>query len=88
MAFLRANGDTHWSKLIDDDLHFIRKGDPYGAKRFVTYIGGMSSLNDLWLCRENGYSTPEDRVFETNKEAQKLVGRAFELARTALGSAA
>jgi hypothetical protein len=77
---LRASGETFWSLRIEDDLHFIRQGDAYGASRFLTYFGGMGSLNDLILCPENGHKVAKADVSRLNEEVRGLLSCAYQLA--------
>jgi hypothetical protein len=85
---LRASGESFWSQRIEDDLHFIKQGDAYGANRFLTYFGGMGSLNDLVLCPENGHKVAAADVSRLNDEVRHLLSRAYELAQNFRGSAA
>ena len=41
IGVLADSGDTFWSGAIGNDLALLRKGDAYGAERFLTYFGGM-----------------------------------------------
>jgi hypothetical protein len=82
VARIRASGESFWSQRIEDDLHFIRQGDAYGANRFLTYFGGMGSLNDLILCAENGHKVEKADVSRVNDEVRDLLSRAYQLARS------
>src|SRR5688572_18312146 len=81
-------GETFWPKKIANDLSLLRKGDAYGAERFLTYFRGMGPINDVWLCQMNGHSVPKERESETNAEFPALRERAWQLARAAVGDAA
>jgi len=81
IGLLRAHGESHWSSLIADDLYFVRKGDVYGAKRFLGYFGGMGSLNDSGLCQVVGNAEEMHRQSEVNKEFDELKDRAYVAAR-------
>jgi hypothetical protein len=85
---LRASGESFWSQRIEDDLHFIRHGDAYGANRFLTYFGGMGSLNDLILCGENGHKVAKADVSQVNDELRNLLSRAYRLAQSTRSPAA
>ncbi|MDX2206120.1 MAG: hypothetical protein SFU57_00605 [Gemmatimonadales bacterium] len=85
-AVLTSCGESFWSKKIASDLSLLQKGDNYGVERFLTYFGGMGSINDVWLCRVNGHSVPEERESETNAEFHRLRERAWKLARAAVAN--
>jgi hypothetical protein len=80
MSLLRRFDERHWSTKIEDDLFFLRKGDIYGAKRFLTYFGGMGSLNDVWLCAANGHSVSDEMEQKVNTEFDALKSQAWALA--------
>ena len=80
VSHLKKFNEQHWSKLIEDDLHFLRKGDDYGAKRFLTYFGGMGSLNDVWLCSANGHTVADEKQQQVNAEFDALKSQAWSLA--------
>jgi len=80
---LKRYGEMNWSKRIADDLQFLRRGDAYGAKRFLTYFGGMGSISDLWLCEMNGHPVPKSRESAVNAEFHALRERAWQLATQA-----
>ena len=82
-AFLRQFEEQHWSEMIENDLFFLRKGDLYGARRFLGYFGGMGSFNDLWLCEANGHAVPDDVQQRVNAELDRLKSRAWALANEA-----
>jgi hypothetical protein len=86
-AVLSRCGETFWSKKIANDLALLRRGDVYGAERFLTYFGGMGSINDVWLCEINGHSVPKERESEANAEFHALRERAWRLARAAVADA-
>jgi len=88
VARFRASGEDRWANVIEDDLFFLRKGDAYGARRFLTYFGGMGSLNDLILCPENGHKVAKAEVSRVNDEIEALLSRAYDLARIAGSPAA
>ncbi len=50
MVLLKKYGEPSWASGIEGDLYFVLREDAYGAKRFLSYFGGMGSLNDLVLC--------------------------------------
>jgi hypothetical protein len=85
-AVLARCGETIWSQKIASDLSLLQKGDNYGAERFLTYFGGMGSINDVWLCRMNGHSVPKERESETNEEFHALREHAWKLARAVVAN--
>ena len=81
VRILKANGESHWSTVIEDDLNLMRKGGTSGAERFLAHFGGMGSLNDVWLCKENGNVVEKSRETRANREFDEAKGRAWNLAR-------
>jgi|SRR6187402_2829992 len=81
VQLLRGRDEHHWSLKIADDLHFLHNGNVYGAERFLTYFGGMGSLNDVWLCQENGNSVAKTDETQVNAEFHALREKAWTLAR-------
>ena len=79
-TLLRRYGEIDWASKIDDDIYFVRKSDPYGAKRFLTYFGGMGALDDLVLCRANGHPVAPAEEPELNARLLSALGRAHRLA--------
>jgi hypothetical protein len=71
-----------WAAKIDDDLFFLRKNDAYCAQRFLTYFGGMGSLQDLTICSENGHPVSPGEASEVNQRFVVLLTQAYGLART------
>lgn len=81
VTLLRRYGENEWSARIDDDLFFLRKNDAYGAQRFLTYFGGMGSLQDLMICPENGHPVSPSEASVVNQKLASLLSGAYELAR-------
>ena len=79
-SLLRRYGEVDWASKIDDDLFFVRKSDSYGANRFLTYFGGMGSLNDIFLCNANGHPVAPSEEADLNARLEVLLGRAHRLA--------
>ena len=79
-TLLRRYGEIDWASKIDDDIYFVRKSDPYGARRFLTYFGGMGSLNDVILCGRNGHPVAPAEEAELNARLEAALGRAHRLA--------
>jgi hypothetical protein len=86
VAFLHRFDERHWSSKIEDDVFFLRRGDAYGAKRFLSYFGGMGSLNDVWLCSANGNPVADDSQSKVNAELGRLKEKAWQLANDAAKS--
>ncbi len=78
---LERYGETSWARRLDDDLFFLRQGDAYGATRFLGYFGGMSSLSDIVLCRQNGHPVAPDAEAEVNERLRRITSHAYDLAR-------
>ncbi len=77
---LRRYGVEFWAKWLSDDATRIRDRDFRGVEHLLTAYGGMGSLNDVFICRENGHSIAAEEVEAVNKQLQDLLGRIFKLA--------
>jgi hypothetical protein len=78
---------TPWAAKIEDDIRLLERGDNHGAERFLSYFGGMGSLNDVWLCEENGHTVPKSAEKQINDQLEKLKTQAWELARGGVADA-
>jgi hypothetical protein len=87
VALLDQCSETLWCSRIRDDLRLLKNQDAYGAERFLSYFGGMGSLNDLVLCQLNGHTIDKSREDEANARFTTLKGHAWELARLAVRTA-
>jgi hypothetical protein len=52
-AILTEHKQTFWASKIASCLVSIQKSDAYGLHQFLSFFGGMGSLNDVVLSREN-----------------------------------
>ena len=71
--YLRDKSDF-WSANIRRAADEVARSDAYGLQRFLTYFGGMGSLNDLVLQRDGVPVESENDQFE------RLRQRAWTLA--------
>lgn len=68
---LEKTGETYWSNKMD----FLLKeniDDELMKNIIVTWFGGMGSLNDLYICKENGYLISENDEILVNEKLEKL----------------
>ena len=85
-TLLESHGDQHWSKWIRDDASNIRAGDLYGVRHFLTAFGGMGSLNDRFLCKQNGDKITEEETPSVNARLSQGITKAWGLAQAILDS--
>ncbi len=52
-AILTERKQTHWASKVGHCLASIERSDAYGLHHFLSFFGGMGSLNDIALCHEN-----------------------------------
>ena len=71
-ALLREHNQTHWAAQIARCVASIERSDAHGLQRFLSFFGGMGSLNDVLLCRD------EEPLAAENDRLRALVGRAYE----------
>ncbi len=87
VVLLESIGEGGWANRVRDDIHFLNRGELYGAQRFLTYFGGMGSLNDLKICRENGHDIELESEQSINEELIQLLDKAYGLATDAIQGA-
>jgi hypothetical protein len=66
VALLEQCSEARWCSRIREDLRFLKNQDAFGAERFLSYRGGMGSLNDLVLCQLNGHTIEKSREGDVN----------------------
>src|ERR1700692_4794798 len=79
-AQLSGYGETHWSGWIAGDASRLRRGDLYGITHFLSAFGGMGSLNDLIICRQNGHRITEAETTAANEKLSQALSDARGLA--------
>lgn len=79
-SLLRRYGVEFWAKWLADDATRIRSRDFQGLEHLLSAYGGMGSLNDVYICPENGHPVAAEDVAAVNKQLQHLLSRIFKLA--------
>jgi flagellar motor switch protein FliN/FliY len=74
LAFHLEGRNDFWAANVNRAADEVAKSDAHGVKRFLSFFGGMGSLNDLVLC---AHGTP--LIFE-NEKLQASRSKAWELA--------
>lgn len=72
---LRDGNSAHWAEQVARCADIVEQSDSYGLDRFLGLFGGMGSLNDVVLHRDDVLLDHE------NNELHRLLNEAFELAR-------
>src|SRR5437868_10253010 len=72
--FLRAYDQTHWADAIAGCVRAVDPSDARGVQSFLALFGGMGSLNDLVLSRDDVVLVSE------NDRLQDLAARAWGMA--------
>lgn len=80
---LREHAVHEWADKIAQSNRRLAAGDYSGVSSLLGAYGGMGSLNDLWLCPENGHRIEQAAVESTNERLGALRTSAFELAQAA-----
>jgi flagellar motor switch protein FliN/FliY len=52
-SLLSEHGEVHWAAKIVACLSSVERSDAHGLYRFLSFFGGMGSLNDVVLSRDN-----------------------------------
>jgi hypothetical protein len=86
VTILESHGEQHWSQWIRGDAAELRRGDLGGVRHFLSAFGGMGSLNDRYLCAENGDRIDKAEVVGVNARLSQVRSGAWSLARALLSS--
>jgi hypothetical protein len=84
---LRRHDQDFWAKQIDDDIYFVRQNELYGVERFLTYFGGMGSLNDVVITQARGRQLDPAEQRSVNDQLRALLSRSWRDAKMLLGNA-
>jgi hypothetical protein len=74
-AVLSEHNEKHWATQIARCLASVERSDADGLHRFLSFFGGMGSLNDLLFYRDGEPFTVENDLFHA------LLTRASEAGR-------
>ena len=76
-SFLEHCGESSWPPILRRLKSEVTNADPTNktalaelVTRLRPLFGGMGSLNDLYLCRENGHNVPNEQVANAKLRAQ------------------
>lgn len=62
--FLEQHGEDSWSARVGRAADSVSRSDSYGLERFLSFFGGMGSLDDLVLHRDGTWLTTENDRFD------------------------
>ena len=79
---LESHGDQYWVQWIRSDASKIKAGDIEGIRHLLTAYGGMGSLNDRYLCPQNGDRISEADTISVNAILSQKRSRAWTLAHS------
>jgi hypothetical protein len=77
---LKHHDVTHWEDWLEKDKQRIAKADFYGVEHLLSAFGGIGSLNDLYICKENGHRIEEDQVPSVNDKLIQLTSEIYSIA--------
>jgi len=80
ISILQKHGEKHWASWLDKDKNLLEKSDYYGIEHLLSAFGGMGSLNDLYICKENGHDIESNQISAVNEKILKLNNKIFEIA--------
>lgn len=82
-AYLDACGERGWIAVIDQAIaESISEASL--ARKVRSWNGGMGSLNDVYLCPQNGHQVSESEVSSANERLGRLATALFSAADEAL----
>lgn len=76
---LRSYEQAGWADWLAKDAKHIRALDGYGIEHLLSAYGGMGSLNDVVLQRNNGVDVTMD--FNDNERFDNLRSEIYDLAK-------
>jgi hypothetical protein len=68
VTLLKVVGEKGWAFRLEGDLEALRDGDLSAVDHLLAAFGGMGSLNDLYLCSENGHKVAVSEVVAVNEK--------------------
>lgn len=74
--FLRKQDQEHWAGSVGRCARVVDQSDAYGVEQFLRLFGGMGSLNDLVLWRD------DDPLKAENEKLDELRSRAWTIANS------
>jgi hypothetical protein len=77
VGLLKSSGNEHWADWVDRDRQTIAGGDPEGLVHFLSAFGGMGSLNDVVIRREEGRALLRDEGVRANELLWEVRDRAW-----------
>ncbi|UFH60245.1 DUF6966 domain-containing protein [Sulfurovum mangrovi] len=77
---LKHHDVTYWANWLEKEMLRIVKADFQGVEHLLSAFGGMRSLNDLYICKENGHMIEEDQVPSVNDQLKQLTSEIYNLA--------
>jgi len=74
--FLREHEQTYWADEVARSRYAVDQSDAYGLRSFLALFGGMGSLNDLVLSRDQvALQAENDQLHELTARAWKIADR-------------
>lgn len=74
--FLAQHGEEFWSTNVARAADWVSRSDAFGLERFLSFFGGMGSLNDVVLHRGGKLLlTENDRLVALRSKAWNLANR-------------
>lgn len=78
---LAVRGVKHWPMELRSASAKARQNPQAGATQYLSFVGGMGSLTDVWICRANGHSVTDDEEVAVNRAVDQLQNELFTLAK-------
>jgi len=85
VELLKTHNERQWAFRLGGDLERLQEGDVSAVDHLLSAYGGMGSLNDLYLCEENGHKISGVETQEMNERLRELTGTIWQLARDRRG---
>jgi hypothetical protein len=78
---LEARGVRHWPAELRTAATTTHRNPRAGATKYLSFVGGMGSLTDVWICRVNGHNISDAEETAVNREVDQLQTDLFLLAK-------
>lgn len=74
---LRSVQEDHWANQLSELVSKIESKNNVSIREISNLFGGMGSLNDIWICQENGHKISGFEVEDINRRLSVMLDEAF-----------
>ncbi len=78
---LLVRHNVKYSDIVAPILDKIKNGSPSGVDELIKFNAGMGSLNDVYICKENGHNIGKEEEKKVNEKYIALLTQVWKIAR-------